>query len=197
MASHDPRRPARGGPVSTTLVLHAADEAGTRAIAGHLARALAAALARGALHTVVLGLHGELGAGKTAFTRGFMAGLDPAREDDVASPTYAIVQLYAGDPPVRHLDLYRLGSEADLEAIGWRDLYFSPGITVVEWIDRVPSAIPPNALHVHLEPLPSASVGLAVLEVLDEPRRVSLHTADASLGALLDGLSATVLAAFA
>jgi tRNA threonylcarbamoyladenosine biosynthesis protein TsaE len=181
--------------VSTTLVLHAADEAGTRAIAGHLARALAAAVARGAPPTVVLGLHGELGAGKTAFTRGFMAGLDPAREDDVASPTYAIVQLYAGDPPVRHLDLYRLASEADLEAIGWRDLYFSPGITVVEWIDRVPAAIPPDTLHVHLEPLPRP--GAAPADVLDEPRRVSLRTDDASLGAILDGLSATVLAAFA
>lgn len=181
--------------MSRTLVLHAADEAGTRAIAGHLARALAAAVARGAPRTVVLGLHGELGAGKTAFTRGFMAGLDPAREDDVASPTYAIVQLYAGDPPVRHLDLYRLHSEADLEAIGWRDLYFAPGITVVEWIDRVPSAIPPDTLHVYLEALPLP--GGATTEVLDEPRRVSLRTEDASLGALLDGLSATVLAAFA
>lgn len=174
--------------MTVTLLLRARDEDATRAIAGALASALARAFSAGTLESVVIGLRGELGAGKTAFTRGFMAGLDPAREDDVASPTYAIVQLYDGDPPVRHLDLYRLESARDLEAIGFRDLFFSRGIALVEWIDRVPEAAPAEGLDVHLAPDPAAG---------DDARRVMVTARGDHLSAILDGLSATVLAAFA
>ncbi len=170
------------------MILRAPHEDATRAIAAALAAALARALAAGTLDAVVIGLRGELGAGKTAFTRGFMAGLDPAREDDVASPTYAIVQLYDGDPPVRHLDLYRLESWRDLEAIGFRDLFFSRGITLVEWIDRIPEAAPRHGLDVHLVPDPDAG---------DDARRVIVTARGDHLAGILDGLSATVLAAFA
>jgi len=159
------------------ITLHAADEDATRAIAAALARALAAS----GIPTVVIGLSGDLGAGKTAFVRGFVAGLDPARERDVTSPTYAIAHLYPGAPPVRHLDLYRLSTAADLEAIGGRDLYADPGLVLVEWIDRVPEALPAVRIDVTLE---SSSETARTL-------RIEAHGAE--LAAVLDALSATVI----
>lgn len=175
--------------VARVFTLSALDEDGTRTIAGALARALAGALDGGAaLASMVVGLRGELGAGKTAFTRGFVAGLDPVREDDVSSPTYAIVQLYEGAPPIRHLDLYRLDTLRDLEAIGFRDLFFGPGITIAEWIDRVPEAAALAHLDVHMAADPASG---------EDARRITLTTRDPAVVVILDGLSSTVLAAFA
>ena len=80
----------------------------THAFAAKLAQGLAEAVAAGNPESVLVALNGPLGAGKTELVRGFMAGLDPARQQDVSSPTYAIVNIYEGTPVVRHMDLYRL-----------------------------------------------------------------------------------------
>jgi tRNA threonylcarbamoyladenosine biosynthesis protein TsaE len=81
-----------------------------------------------------IGLAGELGAGKTALVRGICegAGVDPA---DVTSPTFTIVQSYAGRVSVHHADLYRLSSLDELYATGFFDL---EGAALVEWVDKVP-----------------------------------------------------------
>ena len=81
-----------------------------------------------------VGLAGELGAGKTALVRGICegAGVDP---DDVTSPTFTIVQSYAGRLPIHHADLYRLANADELYATGFFDL---EGAALVEWVDRVP-----------------------------------------------------------
>jgi tRNA threonylcarbamoyladenosine biosynthesis protein TsaE len=81
-----------------------------------------------------VGLAGELGAGKTALARGICegAGVDPA---DVTSPTFTIVQSYAGRVPVHHADLYRLANLDELYATGFFDL---EGAALVEWVDKVP-----------------------------------------------------------
>jgi tRNA threonylcarbamoyladenosine biosynthesis protein TsaE len=133
-----------------TQRLRAARAEDTRAVAKELARRAAASLLDGRLTSLVIGLSGELGAGKTTFVRGFVEGLDPARAAEVVSPTYAIVQPYATRPPVRHLDLYRLRSLAELEAIGYRELYFAPGVALVEWIEAVPAAIPRDWVEIRL-----------------------------------------------
>jgi tRNA threonylcarbamoyladenosine biosynthesis protein TsaE len=81
-----------------------------------------------------IGLAGELGAGKTALVRGICegAGVDPA---DVTSPTFTIVQSYAGRVAIHHADLYRLANGDELYATGFFDL---EGAALVEWIDKVP-----------------------------------------------------------
>lgn len=112
---------------------------------------LAAARAEG----VLIGLTGDLGAGKTTFVQGFVEGLPGGRGLYVTSPTFAIVQQYGTVPPVRHLDLYRISTLAELEAIGYRDLYFSPGFTLVEWIERVPAALPAEWMEIRLAVDPS------------------------------------------
>lgn len=100
---------------------------------------LAARLAALAEPPVTVGLVGGLGAGKTAFVRGFVRGIDPAFADWVSSPTYAVCNEYPTTPPVLHLDLYRLADADDLEGVGYREL--DAGWRLVEWADRVPDAL--------------------------------------------------------
>jgi tRNA threonylcarbamoyl adenosine modification protein YjeE len=98
-------------------------------------RALARALGD---RWAVIGLEGELGAGKTAFTRGFVGALAPDAELLVASPTYAICHTYRARPALHHMDLYRLSGEDDLESTGFRDLV-ERSVLLIEWPSCVPS----------------------------------------------------------
>lgn len=96
-----------------------------------------------------VGLIGELGAGKTQFARGVSQGAGvPERE--VASPTFAIVYPYRGRIPLYHADLYRLGDEDELYATGYYDLLDADGALLVEWLDQVPAAAPPDRLVITL-----------------------------------------------
>jgi len=96
-----------------------------------------------------VGLQGELGAGKTVLARGIAqgAGVPPG---EVASPTFAIVYPYRGRIALNHADLYRIGDEDELYATGFYDLLASDAATLVEWIDRVPEAQPPERLTVRI-----------------------------------------------
>ncbi len=125
-------------------------ERATRAAAGALAERLADGLARGVVSSVFVALDGALGAGKTAFVRGFVARLGADRERLVSSPTYAIVHVYPGDPEVRHVDLYRVETAADLDAIGWRDVSTDPGVVLVEWSSRAAGALPAARVEIRL-----------------------------------------------
>jgi len=101
-----------------------------------LGAALAAKLKPGA----VLAYRGDLGAGKTAFTRGLARGLGIT--DPVTSPTYTIVNEYLGGRlPLFHFDMYRLSSSDDLFDIGWEDYLDRGGICAVEWSENVADAM--------------------------------------------------------
>ena len=94
--------------------------------------ALAAVLKPGA----VIAYRGDLGAGKTAFTRGLARGLGV--KESVTSPTYTIVNEYlSGSMPLFHFDMYRLGSEDELFDIGWEDYLERGGVCAVEWSENV------------------------------------------------------------
>lgn len=99
-----------------------------------------------------VGLDGQLGAGKTLFSRGVAkgAGVPP---DDVSSPTYSIVQTYTGRIPLHHADLYRLRGEGDLFATGYFDLLEADGAMLVEWVAQVPAARPEDSVLILLEVL--------------------------------------------
>jgi tRNA threonylcarbamoyladenosine biosynthesis protein TsaE len=98
----------------------------------------------------VVALVGELGAGKTQLVRGACRGAEvPERE--VASPTFAVVATYHGRIPVHHADLYRIAGEDELHATGFEDLLGGHGAVLVEWADRVPTALPAERLEVRLE----------------------------------------------
>ena len=88
----------------------------------------------------VLAYYGDLGSGKTAFTRGLAAGLGVT--EPVTSPTYTIVNEYlSGRLPLFHFDMYRLGSADELFDIGWEDYLARGGICAVEWSENVEEAL--------------------------------------------------------
>ena len=102
----------------------------------HVGEALAKVLRPG----TVIAYKGDLGAGKTAFTRGLARGLGSA--DPVTSPTYTIVNEYlSGRLPLFHFDMYRLGSSEDLWDIGWDDYLERGGVCAVEWSENVADAM--------------------------------------------------------
>ena len=103
---------------------------------------------------VVVALRGDLGAGKTTLAQAMCRGLGVREE--VTSPTYAIVHEYHGTHgAVYHLDLYRLEHPRELANVGWSDMLASPAIVIVEWPERAGGYLPPDAVHVGLEHLPS------------------------------------------
>ena len=87
----------------------------------------------------VIAYTGELGMGKTAFTRGLARGL--GCRGRVTSPTFTIVNEYEGDIPLFHFDLYRLGSSDELFDIGWEDYLARGGVCAVEWSENVAGAL--------------------------------------------------------
>ena len=91
-----------------------------------------------------MALQGELGAGKTAFCRGVCKGL--GFSGVVNSPSYSIVHEYPNEPPIYHLDLYRLKNPSDLYDIGIEMFTFSSGITLIEW-PQMAGDFPLNITH--------------------------------------------------
>ena len=97
----------------------------------------------------VIAYRGDLGAGKTAFTRGLARGLGAG--EIVTSPTYTIVNEYLGGRmPLFHFDMYRLASSDDLWDIGWEDYLDRGGVCAVEWSENVDDAME-NAIYVTIE----------------------------------------------
>lgn len=102
---------------------------------------LGRAAAAGAGPGSVIALVGGLGAGKTHWTKGFVAGMGSPAE--VTSPTFGLVHEYPGGRlPVFHLDFYRLDSPEELIALGWDEYLESDGIVIAEWADKFPELLP-------------------------------------------------------
>lgn len=93
-------------------------------------------------------LVGELGSGKTQFVRGVAAGLGVDPAIPVTSPTYTLMNEYAGRVPFYHFDLYRLGGGSDLRELGFDDFFYGEGACLVEWAERLQGEIPAERLTV-------------------------------------------------
>ena len=101
----------------------------------------------------VVACRGDLGMGKTAFTRGLARGL--GCRERVTSPTFTIVNEYEGGRlPLFHFDLYRLEGAEDLFDIGWEDYLDRGGVCAVEWSERAAEALPPETIQVTLRRCP-------------------------------------------
>ncbi|MEY2500254.1 MAG: tRNA threonylcarbamoyladenosine biosynthesis protein TsaE [Verrucomicrobiota bacterium] len=98
----------------------------------------------------VLALIGDLGAGKTQFVKGFVAGA--GSRADVTSPTFVLVHEYAdGRLPIFHFDFYRIEDRDALLALGFDDYVFGDGVSLIEWADRYRDLIPANAKWLSFE----------------------------------------------
>jgi tRNA threonylcarbamoyladenosine biosynthesis protein TsaE len=113
--------------------------------------ALAEALAKKLNRGTVITLEGDLGAGKTTFTKGLAQGLGVSRV--VNSPTFTILKEYQGAQyPLYHMDVYRLGEDGE-EALAFEDYFYGDGITVVEWASRIEEWLPSERLEMHIKRL--------------------------------------------
>ncbi|MBC8017021.1 MAG: tRNA (adenosine(37)-N6)-threonylcarbamoyltransferase complex ATPase subunit type 1 TsaE [Verrucomicrobia bacterium] len=95
-----------------------------------------------------IALCGELGGGKTCFTRGFVAAAAPGSSHLVSSPTFAIMNEYAGTPSVYHFDFYRLTSEHEIVELGFEEYFQGQGICIAEWAERLGGLVPPDHLRI-------------------------------------------------
>jgi tRNA threonylcarbamoyladenosine biosynthesis protein TsaE len=123
------------------------------------------------LSNAIVELRGDLGAGKTTFTRYLLQALGVTGR--IKSPTYAIVETYTGHDPVRperveglpisHFDFYRFNDPEEWEEAGFRDIFAERGLKIVEWADKAHPLLPPADFVISIEML------------ADESRRVSVH----------------------
>ena len=98
----------------------------------------------------IIALSGELGAGKTAFTKG-VAGFFDVPEDEVSSPTFTMVNEYSGDLTVYHFDAYRL-ENVSADSCDWMDDYFfGDGICLIEWAVNIEAVLPDGYIDVRIE----------------------------------------------
>ena len=112
--------------------------------------------------TLVL-LSGELGSGKTTLTKGIVAGLNAAQEDEVTSPTFTLVHEYGSGRKVFHGDLYRIESFHDFETLGLEDVFSQPAILILEWSDKFPLKAPWPQVRLRLEHMGGDSRRIIVL----------------------------------
>ena len=95
-------------------------------------------------------LIGDLGVGKTVFTKGFAAGLGIA--EPVNSPTFTILQIYEdGRIPLYHFDVYRIAEPEEMEEIGSDEYFYGEGVCLIEWADLIEDIIPSGAISVRIE----------------------------------------------
>ncbi len=96
-------------------------------------------------------LVGILGSGKTLLAKGIAGGLGVENEREVTSPSFVLVNEYRGRVPVFHLDLYRLENFSAVEEIGWDEFVCGPGVTLVEWADKVEKNLPAERIEIHMQ----------------------------------------------
>jgi len=111
---------------------------------------IARELAERAVAGEVYCLSGDLGVGKTVFTKGFAAGL--GIQEPVSSPTFTIVQIYEeGRLPLYHFDVYRIEDIEEMEEIGYEDCFYGEGVCLVEWAELIREILPKNCKKIRIE----------------------------------------------
>jgi tRNA threonylcarbamoyladenosine biosynthesis protein TsaE len=112
-----------------------------------LGRVFGDMLAEGSL----VAMMGDLGSGKTVLAKGIAQGLGVHDEREVTSPSFVLLNEYQGRLLVHHVDLFRLQDPAEVENLGWEEFISGPGVTLVEWAEKVPSLLPAERIEVHLQ----------------------------------------------
>lgn len=95
-------------------------------------------------------LNGDLGVGKTIFTKGFAKGLG-IKEEDVTSPTFTIVNEYEGKLPFYHFDVYRIGSLEEMEYTGYEEYFFGQGVCMIEWAEIIKELLPKQVIYITIQ----------------------------------------------
>ena len=128
-------------PNAIVIVTHSPEE--TMEFGHHLARQIPAGC--------VVRLEGELGSGKTTLTKGMVAGLGAAREEEVTSPSFTLVHEYGAERKVRHADLYRVETSRELSTLGLEDAIDQGAILIVEWAEKLEGRIAAREIRIKME----------------------------------------------
>jgi len=155
----------------------ATDQAATEA----LGEALGAALPEGA----VVALVGTLGAGKTRLVQAIAAAVGIDREQ-VVSPTFVLMQSYEGRRRIVHFDAYRLRDEDEFLQLGPEEYFEGPGLTLIEWADRVADCLPPESYRIEIEVTGATSRSFTISAATPEGQR-TLAGIRRALGLAADG----------
>ena len=119
----------------------------------------------------VYALSGDLGVGKTVFSKGFAKGLGVL--ETVVSPTFTILREYrSGRLPLYHFDVYRIEEPEEMDEIGFREYLYDDGVSLIEWADQVPELIPENAVRIRIEKDPVKGTGYRKIEVMRPENQV-------------------------
>jgi tRNA threonylcarbamoyladenosine biosynthesis protein TsaE len=124
------------------MIYEAFDESGTAALGAALAEVLP--------DGTTVALCGTLGAGKTRLVQAMAEAAGVPRRD-VVSPTFVLAQTYQGRRPIHHLDAYRLRDQDEFDQLGPEEYFDSPGLTLIEWADRVEGSLPRERVEIHIE----------------------------------------------
>ena len=124
---------------SSSALFRTTSTAATKRLGAHLAKWLQPG--------DVVALIGEIGAGKTHFVQGIARGMN-VPESAVASPTFVLVRVYHGRLTIYHADLFRLEKAPEAATVGLEDFYDEPGVTVIEWANRIPEVLPEQFLEI-------------------------------------------------
>ena len=99
----------------------------------------------------ILALSGELGSGKTCFTNGLARGMGVDEKYQITSPTFTLINEYPGRCKLYHFDIYRLNCYSDFEDLGYEEYFYSDGIVVIEWAEKIAKILPANTLFIDFE----------------------------------------------
>lgn len=107
-------------------------------------------LGRRAAGSEIYLLHGDLGTGKTVFTKGFAEGLGIL--EPITSPTFTLIQQYEGGRiPLYHFDVYRIGDVEEMYELGYEEYFFGEGVCLIEWASRVQEILPDYCRQITIE----------------------------------------------
>jgi len=108
----------------------------------------------------VIALHGELGTGKTALTRGIAKGL--GIEEDITSPTFSLMEIHEGDKTLYHFDLYRIEDDREFDNLCFEEYWDNDGVSVIEWAERAMSRLPEKRIDIIIEYISSTERRITV-----------------------------------
>lgn len=121
-------------------------------------------IGKNAMEGTIITLRGDLGTGKTVMAKGIASGLGII--EDITSPTFSLFEMYEGNPPFYHFDLYRIEDEIELENLHFDEYWYGRGVSVIEWPERAGKA------------LDSPVVAVAIERINDETRSITIEYPD-------------------
>ncbi len=113
----------------------------------------------------VFALQGDLGCGKTLLAKGIARGM--GIEEEITSPTFALLEIYESEPELYHFDLYRIETPDELDQLFFEEYWEGEGISIIEWAERAGNRLPKNTMHIYLKYLDEERRSIRIEQAAD------------------------------